>query len=62
MEKAKKMTLDQFLNEIAQDLPLKRLNRAEELAALVAFLVSDSASGITGCAIPADGGQLKCVM
>jgi len=35
-----------------------RLGRPEEIAAAVAFLVSDEASFITGVALPVDGGML----
>lgn len=37
-------------------VPSKRFARAEEIAAVAAFLASDDASGVTGAAIPVDGG------
>jgi len=42
----------------AQSLPVKRLGRPEELAAAVAFLVSDLAGFITGVSLQVDGGML----
>jgi NAD(P)-dependent dehydrogenase (short-subunit alcohol dehydrogenase family) len=38
------------------EIPLGRLGRAEEVAALAAFLASDDAAFITGAVIPIDGG------
>ena len=38
------------------DIPLGRLGRVEEVAALAAFLASDESSFITGAVIPVDGG------
>ena len=40
----------------ASQAPIGRLLRPEEVAAAVGFLCSESASGITGVALPVDGG------
>jgi 3-oxoacyl-[acyl-carrier protein] reductase len=40
-------------------IPMGRMGRPEEFAALVAFLASERASYITGCSIPVDGGAVK---
>jgi NAD(P)-dependent dehydrogenase (short-subunit alcohol dehydrogenase family) len=41
--------------------PLRRTGRAEELAAVVAFLVSDEASFVTGIDLLVDGGVCAAV-
>jgi len=47
---------EEALKERAKNIPLKRIGKPEELAALVAFLVSDQAAYITGTTIQVDGG------
>ena len=47
---------DEIEAEIVGDVPMKRMGRPEELAALIAFLSSDRASYITGTTIQVDGG------
>ncbi len=42
--------------EILEQVPLKRMATAEEVAATIAFLASDEAGYITGAVIPVDGG------
>jgi NAD(P)-dependent dehydrogenase (short-subunit alcohol dehydrogenase family) len=56
-------TLDAFYARMATDaaIPVGRIGEAEELAALVAFLVSEPAAYITGVAINFDGGQAAVV-
>jgi len=43
-------------------IPIKRLGRPDEFAALAAFLVSDRASYITGTSIPVDGGWIRSLL
>jgi len=43
--------------QAAASTPMRRIGRAEEVAATVLWLCSDQASFITGAVIPVDGGQ-----
>jgi 3-oxoacyl-[acyl-carrier protein] reductase len=45
----------------SQNVPLQRLGRPEEMAALIAFLCSEKASYITGQTIVHDGGLIKTI-
>ncbi len=47
-----------FREDILRGLPLGRLAQPEDAAAAVAFLLSDSASFITGVSLAVDGGNL----
>lgn len=47
---------------VAQNIPLGRFGKAEEIGDLVAFLVSDRGSLITGACINADGGQSRSLI
>ena len=44
-------------NAIVEQIPVKRLGKPEEIAAVAAFLASDDAAFITGSNISANGGQ-----
>jgi 3-oxoacyl-[acyl-carrier protein] reductase len=50
---------DELLAQRAKDIPLGRIGKPEELAALVAFLASPLAGYITGTTIQVDGGAVK---
>lgn len=47
------------LAALAEDTPVGRLGRPEDIAAVVSFLASDAASFITGQVITSDGGFMK---
>jgi 3-oxoacyl-[acyl-carrier protein] reductase len=54
-EKAGK-PVEQLYAEMAKDIPLGRVGRAEEAANVIAFLASGAASYVTGASINLDGG------
>ena len=49
---------DKFKDEAKKSIPLKRLGEAKDVANLVAFLVSEESSYITGQVINVDGGMV----
>ena len=49
---------DEVKEEIAKQIPLKRMGKAEDVARVVKFLTSDDSSYITGQVIKVDGGML----
>ncbi|MDX2438026.1 MAG: SDR family oxidoreductase, partial [Acidobacteriota bacterium] len=49
-------TVAEVLAGWAEMAPIGRLLRPEEVAAAVTFLCSQESSGITGAALPVDGG------
>jgi NAD(P)-dependent dehydrogenase (short-subunit alcohol dehydrogenase family) len=50
------IALEQLYADMAKDIPLGRVGRAEEVANAIAFLASEAASYITGTSINLDGG------
>lgn len=49
---------DEVKEEISKNIPLKRMGKAEDVANVVKFLVSEDSSYITGQVINVDGGML----
>jgi 3-oxoacyl-[acyl-carrier protein] reductase len=56
------MSLDEAVAGVERMIPLGRVARPEEIAALVVFLVSEAASYVTGTMMPVDGGFIQAVM
>jgi len=52
---------DEALKEKAKAIPLGRIGKPEELAALVAFLASEQAAYISGTTISVDGGASRAI-
>ncbi len=52
----------EFVARWEKEIPMRRLGEPREFAALVAFLVSERASYITGTSIPVDGGWIRALM
>lgn len=48
--------VEALYTEMAKDIPLGRVGRAEEAANVIAFLASGAASYVTGASINLDGG------
>ncbi|MFZ3579368.1 SDR family NAD(P)-dependent oxidoreductase [Virgibacillus sp. DJP39] len=53
---------EEYLQEVANAVPLKRLGEPMEIADLVTFLVSSKGSYITGQSISVDGGLIRGVI
>ena len=50
------ISAEDYYAKTAQDIPMKRVGEAEEVANVITFLVSDAASYVTGSSVNLDGG------
>ncbi len=50
---------EEIEKSIAENIPMKRVGEAEDLAGLIAFLASEKADYMTGLAIQVDGGSAR---
>ena len=57
VEQAKTEGAEQYLREVAEELPIKRLITADEIAWVGAFLAAEESGGINGISLPVDGGM-----
>jgi 3-oxoacyl-[acyl-carrier protein] reductase len=55
----RKVSLDELLKVRVGDIPLRRLGRPEEIAAVVVFLASMQSSYMTGTCVTVDGGVTR---
>jgi len=51
-------TVEDYLKEVCDEIPAKRMVKPSELAALALFLASPEAGYLTGASIPMDGGMI----
>ena len=54
-------SIEQFMADAGERLPMGRLGEANEVADVALFLASEKASYLTGCAINMDGGLSRVV-
>ena len=56
------LSREEVIAEFAVDVPMERIGVAEEMAALVTFIVSRKAAYMTGTTITLDGGADRSIL
>ena len=51
-------TVSSYFKEVCDEIPLRRMVKPSEVAAVAVFLASDAASYLNGASIPLDGGMI----
>jgi 3-oxoacyl-[acyl-carrier protein] reductase len=59
---AQGITAKEAVGKWEAEIPMGRIGKPREFAAMVAFLASDRASYITGTSIPVDGGWIRSLL
>jgi 3-oxoacyl-[acyl-carrier protein] reductase len=62
LAKREQVSREEVLENIVRDIPAKRMAEPEEIAAVVAFLASESAAYVTGVALGVDGGLVRSIL
>ena len=60
-QKIYNQTEEEVKDNMIKEIPIGRFARAEEIAAVIAFIASPAASYVTGTSIPVDGGKIKSI-
>jgi 3-oxoacyl-[acyl-carrier protein] reductase len=55
------MSVDEATNNFPEEVGISRYGRPEEIAELLAFMVSPAAKWMTGSSVRMDGGEVKGV-
>ena len=60
--KERGITHEQYFEQQAAEIPLRRLGKSREVGEVTAFLASERASYLTGVSLPVDGGIIRGTM
>jgi NAD(P)-dependent dehydrogenase (short-subunit alcohol dehydrogenase family) len=58
VNKKESSSIEEYLKEVSESIPAKRMAKPIDIASLALYLASDEAGFINGCSIPVDGGLI----